>query len=259
MIAAIPEIDLGAWLGQYLWPLARIGAFLLSMPILGSRMVPLRIRMIYSLMLTWVALPFLQTVPRCNPLGLECWLIVVQQLLIGLAMGFCFQFLFQLFEISGQLIATQSGLGFSSMVNPDTGVSVATISQLYSMLINLLFLAMDGHLILIDYLIRSFQVLPIRDSYALGIHWPLLFQSGGWMLSSALLVAMPAIVALLVVNLALAVTTRAAPQLNIFSVGFPVSLLVGLLVLWLSLKPLPEQFRQLADQMFVMLQRIFTG
>ncbi len=256
MTTALPDLDLGAWLGQYLWPLARMGGFLMSMPVLGSRVVPIRVRMAFSIMLTVVAMPYVQDVPRCDPLGLLCWLVVVEQVLIGLAMGFCLQVLFQVFEISGQLVATQSGLGFSSMVDPSTGVSVASISQMYSMLVTLLFLALDGHLVLIEFAIRSFRVLPIQLGLNLPIRWHVLFQGGSWMFASALLVSLPALVALLVVNLALAVITRAAPQLNIFSIGFPITLLVGLLIIWLSLDQVPDQWHDLSIQAYDRLQQV---
>ncbi|NNM51563.1 MAG: flagellar biosynthetic protein FliR [Pseudomonadales bacterium] len=250
------ELDLGVWLGQYLWPLSRISAFVLAMPILGSRIVPMRIRLLFCLLLTAVAAPMLQNLPRCNPLSMECWVIVVQQTLIGLTLGFMMQILFQVANITGQLVATQSGLGFSSMMDPNTGVSVASISQFYTMLVTLLFLSMDGHLVLIDYLVRSFQVLPITRSWDIPFNQHVLLASGTWMFAASLLAALPAMAALLVVNLALGVMTRAAPQLNIFSVGFPITLMLGLLLIWLSLDSFAEQFRGLSDQAFAMLQEV---
>ncbi len=254
MSAGPPDVDVAAWVGQYLWPFSRISAFVLSAPVIGSRVMPARLRLLLCLLLTAIVATALPELPRCRPLELDCWLVVAEQTLIGLIMGWIMQLVFQALELSGQLMATQSGLGFSSLVDPNTGVSVASLSQLYVMLATLLFLGMNGHLLMIEYLFHSFEVLPVGLAPGLDMPWSELSRAGAWVFSAGLVAALPVVVTLLVVNIALGIITRASPQLNIFSIGFPITLLLGLLAVWLSLQGFVDQFNALNVQAFALLQ-----
>lgn len=253
---AMPTFDISLWVGQYLWPLSRISAFVMTMPVIGSRIVPVRLRLTLCLMMTLALVPQLHDLPRCEPLGLQCWVLVAEQVLIGIALGFLFQIFFQIANLTGQIVATQTGLGFSSMMDPHSGVSVASVSQFYTMIFTLLFLAMNGHLVLVQYLFQSFEVVPIGGGGFWSLDVDALLRSVSWMFSAALLASLPAVVALLVINLALGVMTRAAPQLNIFSVGFPLTLLLGLLALWISLSGVGAGFQTMLSQAFELSQRI---
>ncbi len=254
MSSGVPEVDIAAWVGQYLWPFSRISAFVFAAPVLGSQVVPARLRLLLCLLLTGIVASALPSLPRCSVLTLDAWLVVVEQTLIGLTMGWILQLVFQALELSGQVVATQSGLGFSSLIDPNSGVSVASLSQLYVMLATLIFLAMNGHLVMIDYLFRSFTVLPLGRSPGLDLPWADLLAAGGWVFSAGLIASLPAAVALLVVNVALGIITRASPQLNIFSIGFPITLMLGLLAVWLSLRGFTDLFSALSDEAFARLQ-----
>ena len=258
MPAGIPEVDIAAWVGQYLWPFSRISAFVFAAPVLGSQVVPARLRLLLCLLLTGIVASALSTLPRCSPLDLDTWLIVVEQTLIGLAMGWIMQLVFQALELAGQVVATQSGLGFSSLIDPNSGVSVASLSQLYVMLATLVFLSMNGHLVMIDYLFRSFAVLPVGRSPGLNLPWHDLLAAGGWIFSAGFIASLPAVVALLVINIALGIITRASPQLNIFSIGFSITLMLGLLAVWLSLRGFTALFSAMSDEVFARLQH-FLG
>lgn len=248
--------DIGVWVGQYMWPMARVSAFMMAIPIISSRLVPVRVRMLFSLVITIMVVPQLESVPAIDPLTLRAWLMVAEQILIGIALGFIFQIFFHVAVLGGQIMAMQTGLGFSSMMDPSSGFAVTSVSQFYMMLFTLLFLAMNGHLVLFDYLFRSFTVIPLGSGGGWNLDMEYLARLGGWMMAGGLLVSLPVVVALLVINLALGVMTRAAPQLNIFSIGFPITLLLGLVTIWLSLLGIEPVFHLLADEAFDHLQHV---
>ncbi|MDB6062947.1 MAG: flagellar biosynthetic protein FliR [Verrucomicrobiaceae bacterium] len=222
------------WLHLLLWPLMRISAFCMVAPIFSAAFVPPRVRLIFSILLTLIIAPTLQNLPHPDMLSLESVLMVAQQLLIGIGLALFLQMLMQAFVVSGQFIATQMGLGFSSLNDPMNGVSVTTVSQLYLMMATLLFLSLNGHLVMIDVLIESFRTLPVGMEIG-DNRLQTLFGWGSWMFAAALMMALPAVTALLIINCSLGVVTRAAPQLNIFAIGFPLMLLLGFLILWTSL------------------------
>jgi len=223
--------DIASWIGSLLWPFTRIAAMLAIAPIFGARMVPMRVRLVIALLLTWVVLPVIPTVPAVDPLSTPSVLITVQQLLIVLSIGFSLQLVFATLVIAGQTIAMGMGLGFAQMVDPQNGVSVPVIGQYFVVMATLLFLALNGHLALFRVLIDSFQSLPIgaealgREDFRAIAYW------GMRMFRDALMVALPAVGSILLVNIAFGVVSRSAPQLNIFGVGFPVTLTLGFVIL----------------------------
>jgi len=246
----ISSAEIAAWVGGFLWPLTRVSAMMMVAPVFGSRVVPRRIRLMIILALTWAILPFAPPMPIVEPLSPDGLMITVQQVLIGLSIGFILRLVFGALELGGQVIAMQIGLSFASMADPQNGSQSPLISQLYTMLGTLIFLALNGHLVLIQLLVDSFTALPVaptgidRDWLWVLINW------GSQMFVGAVLVALPAIVSLLVVNLAFGVMVRAAPQLNIFAVGFPITLVLGLLIILYSLPTLLYQLEHLFGEAF---------
>ena len=228
-------------------------------PIFGARMVPQRARLVIALLLTWIVLPLLPQVPALDPLSLSGALVTVQQLLIGLAIGFSMQLVFATLVIAGQTIAMGMGLGFAQMVDPQNGVNVPVIGQYYVVIATLLFLALNGHLALIRVLIDSFQTLPVgvdalsREDFRTIAYW------GARMFADAVMVALPAVASVLLVNLAFGVVSRAAPQLNIFGVGFPVSMTLGFVILVFAIANLLPQMQHLLDGAFTGLSQFGQG
>lgn len=254
------ELDsavIGGWLGSFLWPFFRIGAFLLAAPVVGTQLVPARVRILLASLLAAAIAPQLAINVQIDALSSAAFVLIAQQLLIGLAMGFVLQVLFQLFVVAGQIMAMQMGLGFASMVDPSNGVSVPVVSQFHLMLITLLFLAMNGHLVMIEVLVESFYMLPVGNGFMTNNALWELAGWASWMFASALLMALPAIASLLIINCSMGVVTRAAPQLNIFAVGFPSMLIIGLGILWVmagGYLHLFDQFtRQALDMMSVLI------
>ncbi|MDH3220871.1 MAG: flagellar biosynthetic protein FliR [Gammaproteobacteria bacterium] len=247
-----------AFVGSLVWPMMRIGAMLMAMPVIGTRLVPTRAKIIITLVLSAMVLPLLPELPRVEALSIEGFFISAQQILIGLSMGFTLQLVFGALMIAGESIAMTMGLGFASMVDPTNGVSVPVVSQLFIIVGTLLFLSLGGHLTLIQLVVSSFETLPIsatgvgRDGF-----WAL-FAWGSQMFIGALWVAIPALISMLVITLSMGVMTRAAPQLNIFSVGFPVTMFMGFVILILVMPGFLPRFNQMMLQAMQLSQSMVT-
>ncbi|MBT8138981.1 MAG: flagellar type III secretion system protein FliR [Gammaproteobacteria bacterium] len=242
------------WIGVYFLPFVRIGAFFATVPVAGNQLVPLRIRLLLALATTALLVPSLPGAAPAASLSAETFLSLAQQLTIGIALGFFVQMFFHIFVLAGQMIAMQMGLGFASMVDPTNGVSVAVVSQFYVIFVTLLFLAFNGHLVVFEVLAQSFVFIPIGGSGLSGEAMYGLAIAGSWMFASALLLALPAVTAILIVNFAFGVMTRAAPQLNIFSLGFPFTLIFGIFILWVALGGFMPQYQDLSAETFRMLR-----
>jgi len=250
--------EITSWLGSYLWPLFRIAAMIVAMPIFGSVMLPVRVRLMLALAITSVVAPVLPAVPAIDPLSLAAVLIILQQILIGVAMGFVLQLVFAAITTGGQVVAMQMGLGFASMVDPQNGMQMPVLSQIYLLLITLLFLSFNGHLIMIEVLAESFTTVPIGVDGLTRNGWRTLADWGVQMFAGALWLALPAVASLLVVNISFGVMARAAPQLNIFAVGFPVALMMGFVVILFTLPAVVPQFESLANDGFNLIVRLLS-
>ncbi|EAR60567.1 flagellar biosynthetic protein FliR [Neptuniibacter caesariensis] len=239
-------LQIEQWVAAFLWPLFRIGSFFMAVPLLGSQLVNARIRLMLALAVTAVIAPMLPEMPAFNGLSVESYLIIAQQVIVGAMLGFLFQVFYQVFVLGGQMIAMQMGLGFASMTDPANGISVVMLGQFYLTLIMMIFVALNGHLIMIEIVVRSFEVLPVslqaidRDSFMK------VALSGTWMFSAAMLMALPAVTALLVVNMAFGIMSRAAPQLNILAVGFPFTMVLGLFINWVNLGGFLDQYMRIS-------------
>jgi flagellar biosynthetic protein FliR len=225
------------------------------MPIIGTQLVPMRIRLYFALGICVVLVPNLPPMPQVDALSLPAFILIAQEVLVGVMLGFVLQLFFQAFVIAGQILATQMGLGFASMVDPSNGVSVAVIGQFFTMLVTLLFLAMNGHLVVFEVLAESFVTLPVGSGLLVDHYWELAGKLG-WVFGAGLILVLPAITALLVVNIAFGVMTRAAPQLNIFSIGFPLTLVLGLVIVWISMADILSQYQVFATEALQFLREM---
>ncbi|QKI89537.1 flagellar biosynthetic protein FliR [Thiomicrorhabdus xiamenensis] len=222
------------WVGLYFYPFVRIGAMLSLIPLYGNRAVTTRTKVILALFITIAAVPSIAVPPPVDPFTWKGVLFILQQVLIGLAMGVIFLVIFQAFVVAGHLIAMGMGLAFAQMTDPTSGVSTPVVSQYFVIIVTLLFLALNGHILVLHVVVDSFEYLPIGVEFLNQQSLRLIFEFGSYMFSAGVLIALPAITALLLVNVAFGVVTRAAPALNIFAVGFPVTLLAGLVMLTLT-------------------------
>ncbi len=226
--------DLAELVSAYLLPFFRIAAMLMIAPLFGARLVPARIRVLLALALAAVIAPLIPASPAFDTFSASAVLAIAQELIIGGTMGFMVQMVFDAIIIGSQTIAMGMGLGFAMLVDPQRGVNVPILSQFFVLMTTMMFLALGGHLILIQVLVQSFQTLPPgAASFGTDGIWSVV-SWGSQMFAGAVLVALPAVVALLVVNLAYGVISRAAPTLNLFAVGFPATVLLGFLILQFS-------------------------
>ncbi|MCG8413704.1 MAG: flagellar biosynthetic protein FliR [Pseudomonadales bacterium] len=250
----IAVTDILDMMQAFLWPFLRLSALLFAAPILGARTVPVRIRIVLGVVLTILVQPLLPAMPDIAPISAAGFITAVQQIAIGTVMGMTLQIMFSAFVMAGMITATTMGLSFASTVDPQNGIQVPMIGQLYLILGTLMFLGLDGHLLLIELLAASFTFLPIGAQ----LLSPDLFFSiglfGSQMFLAAVMIALPATMGVLLVNLGLGVVTRAAPQLNIFSVGFPVTILSGFILILLSMPLLSGVFADLSAQAFDLMQ-----
>lgn len=247
--------QIGAWVGSFMLPLFRIASLLMVMPIIGTKLVPGRVRLYLALAICAVLAPTLPPIAPFDAVSLRAILLIAQEILIGVMMGFTLQLFFHLFSVAGQIIAVQTGLGFAAMVDPGNGVSVPVLAQMLLMLVTLLFLAMNGHLVVFEVLAESFITLPVGTGLSTTHYWELAGKLG-WVFGAGLLLVLPAVTALLVVNLAFGLMTRAAPQLNIISIGFPLTMVLGLVIFWLGLGDFLAQYQDLASDGLQLLREL---
>ncbi len=231
----VSDAEIAGFIQQYFLPFSRIAMMFMVMPIIGSRVLSPRVRLALAVLLTAVVVPLLPAYDVPPALSLQSILLVMRELVLGALMGFTFQIVFQVFVLSGQFMAMKMGLGFAMMNDPTNGVQTTVISQFFLILTTVMFVSVNGHLYLISLLVESFQTLPIGTSTFSPDKFIALSQLGSWMFAAALVFALPIITSLLFVNIAFGVMSRAAPQLNIFAVGFPFTLLCGLGLIWLGL------------------------
>ncbi len=226
--------------GNYIWPFVRIGAFLMVMPVVGGTFVPARVRLLVAIALTVVIAPVIPTASTPEVLSAMGLVTMIQEIGIGVALGFLVQLVFDAIALGGQVIGMSMGLGFAVFVDKTRGVNIPVLGQLFLMLGMLVFLSMDGHLALIQLLAGSFEAWPLGSTPMTTDVISQMLEWTGWLFIFATKIALPAVTSILVVNLAFGAMSRAAPTLNLFAVGFPVAMLLGFAVIFLNMDALIE-------------------
>lgn len=252
----VTSAQLDAWLAMLAYPLARILGLVSTAPIFGNDGMPRRIRLMAGLAIAIGLAPTLPAVPSV-PLG--SWdglLIIGQQTLIGLAMGLTMRVVLAALELMGELVSLQMGLSFATFFDATAGGQTAVVSQFLTLMSSLIFLALNGHLLLVDALARSFEWLPIATTPVRREGWLLLARSGSVIFASGVLMALPVVTALLITNIALGILTKAAPQLNLFAIGFPITLTVGLGMLIMTLERIAPLLQRLYDLGFETMAQV---
>ena len=253
MIVSITELT--GLIGAYLWPLFRVAAMVTSAPVFGTRSVPVKVKIMLTLAITSVLVPMLP-VPEIDILNPLAFLIIAQQILIGITIGFAVQLVFSAVITGGQIVAMQMGLGFSLMVDPQNGAQSPVLSQFYIVMVTLIYLAVNGHLVLLEVLAESFKTMPISADGLVAKDFMQVVQWGSNVFAGGLAIALPAIASLLVVNIAFGVMTRSAPQLNIFAIGFPITMLLGFALVMLTLPNVAPKSISLFSDVYHLLQSI---
>ncbi|MFT0531443.1 flagellar biosynthetic protein FliR [Castellaniella hirudinis] len=254
----VPLEQLYAWITSLLWPMLRIGGLISLAPILGEANVPVRIKIGATVAITLVLAPVIGPQPAIAPASYAGLLIAVQQVLIGMALGFCMRLIFTATMMAGEFVGLPMGLAFASFFDPATGANTAVLSRLLNLVAMLMFLAVNGHLLMLDGLARSFTLMPIgADLHADG--WAALMDWSAQIWIIGLLLALPLLVVLQTINLSLGILNRTAQQLSVFAVGFPITLSTGLIMLAIVVPRSSEFLMQLFESGYQTMARIARG
>lgn len=241
----------------YFWAFLRIGALWMAMPVFGSGVLSTRLRLVLAGACTIVVTPLMPVLDLPLLWSAAWWLAILQELALGVLLGFSLALVFEMVRLAAEIIGLSMGLGFAQMTDPLNGLSAPVLGQYFSILVILLFLVGGGHLQIIQLLAWSLihqppgQLLLVQAQWIAPLGWAALMFVG------ALQIALPALVALLLVNLSFGVISRAAPALNLFAIGFPASLLLGLIMVMLTLPSLQLLFNDAISEAFVRLEQTY--
>src|SRR5450830_1214605 len=231
----VTSAQLYIWIASFIWPLTRILGLIAVAPPFGSASVPMLVKVLLGVMISLVIAPGVPIPAALDPMSMTGLMILAQQLVIGAAMGFAVRLVFAAIEMAGELTSNTMGLGFAVFFDPQSQGRTSAISQLFSLLGTLVFLSINGHLILVAVLADSFTTLPITAAPVTAEGFHFLALSSARIFSMGLQLALPMVVALLITNIALGILTRAAPQLNLFGIGFPITMVVGFVLIAICL------------------------
>ena len=243
----ISAADVSGLVSHLWWPSLRISGFVLVAPIASEMAIPSRVKIVLTLALAFLVAPFAAVPAELSIFSGAGLVAAVQELLIGVAIGMVMQLAFDGLTFAGQTISMSMGLGFSTLVDPQHGANVPVLGQIITIMGTLSYLVMNGHLVLLGALAASFQTLPIGMAHVDKDFLLTVATAGARIFETGLLVALPAMIALLIVNMALGVVARAAPQLNLFGIGFTVTLLCGFFVLLVGFDGIMVGIRGLID------------
>jgi flagellar biosynthetic protein FliR len=255
----INSLDINALIASFLWPFTRIMGLLAIAPLFGNRSIPARIKVALGLLLSAIVAPTVGALPQMDPMSMTGVLVLAQQFIIGIAMGFAMRIVFIAVELAGELCGMTMGLGFATFFDPQSAGRSSAISQYLSLITLMIYLAANLHLVVLSTLVDSFTTMPVT---AMPMGGDLFRQLAGWggrIFSAGVQLALPVVAGLLITNIALGILTRAAPQLNLFGVGFPVTLTVGFLMLALTLPYLAVPLERLFADGFAMMRQITAG
>lgn len=230
------------FMADMLLPFMRISGLFAALVGISAKTVPTPIRALLTLFLTLMIMPVVPPVDISELVSVGTFVLIIQQLIIGVAIGFVSAMVLETFVLAGQVVAMQTGLGFASIVDPVNGINVPAVGQFYLILATLLFWGLDGHLAMIRMVVMSFEAFPIGEAWFQPEQFREIAHWGAWMFISAVTLSLAPIVSLLIVNLAFGVMTKAAPQLNIFSIGFSIAQIMGLVIIWLTLDNFTHHF-----------------
>ncbi len=228
------ESIINQYMADFILPFSRVSALIMTMVGFSAKTIPGRVKLFLCLSITIAVMPAIPSATVPELLSLKTFILLGQQTIIGVMLGFVTIMVVNTFTLAGQIIAMQSGLGFASLVDPASGMNVPAIGQFFLILSSLLFWVMDGHLAYLQFVVVSFETLPIPTENLSSIKYQEIVKWGSWMFATSLSLALAPITAMLLINFSFGIMTRAAPQLNIFAIGFPITMMAGLLIMWLT-------------------------
>lgn len=258
----IPGVEVQSlynWILQFMLLSLRIGSFLLSSPIFGSRTVIVTVRIIVTFTLSLSLVDWVQVPPTAELSNAEFVKLVLQEILIGLCAGMMMSILFSAVALAGEKISSTSGLSFATQIDPNAGGTTPAVSQILSMFLTVIFLSLNGHLIAVLAILRSYQTFPLGENLNIAALLSVGHAAMSEMLEFAVKIMLPIVSIITLINIAIGIITRSAPTLNLFSFGFPITLLAVFLVMFLSVPYLGYSFADLSDHILSLLQRQLSG
>ena len=259
---ALPGLELNSLI-EYLFKFflcsIRLSAFFISSPFFGSRVIPLNVKIIFSLVISFFYFGYLSDIQISEQILDNLVIVVIAEALIGLSLGLTLTIWFAAASLAGEKIAATTGLGFSQMVDPDTGGQTPVISLMLDLFLITIFLSLNGHLIAIEFLFKSFEIFNINDGIppfglvGLGI------EAAGAMFYTGGLIMLPVVGALLLTNIAIGIITRAAPQLNMFSFAFPVTMILAFFIMYLASQSIGTAFAELTKSSLESIENILIN
>ena len=248
------EAQVLAWITPLVWPFLRALALFTAMPVLGTRTVPARVRIGLAALITLAAqpsMPVVEAVPLDSPLA---FVLVVQQLLIGLSLGFAVRVVFAALEFAGEIIGLQMGLNFAGFFDPISAGTATATSRFYGTTVAWLFIVINGHLLVVATLVQSFTTFPVGPEPFAFLKSAQPWRWGSEIFATGLWIALPLVALLLFVNLVLGAISRVAAQISIFSIGFPVTLGMGLVGIMLTLPAMEGPFTMALERLLAYFQ-----
>jgi flagellar biosynthetic protein FliR len=252
---AFNEAQLVAWLSPMIWPFLRVLAVFTSAPVFSSRAFPLRLRIGLSLFIAYAAQASLQNQAIISIASPEAVGAVVQQVGVGLAIGFTVRLVFAAVELAGEIVGFQMGLGFASFFDPSLNNQSSAVASFFGQMAAFLFIVMNGHLMVLMAVIKSFDAFAVDQNFLQALTQMKIYDLGADLFASALWIALPMIGMLMFVNLALGIVSRVAPQMNIYAIGFPITLTVGMIGIMVTLPLLDQPFLALMERIIDIFSR----
>ncbi len=242
------EAQLTTLIASVFWPMVRIGSLFAAMPVFGNKQLSVKVKALLSLVIALIIAPTLQTPPVVDVFSGEAVVIMLNQIVIGIVMGFSLHMVLGSLAIAGEIVGYSMKLGMAKMADPINGVQVPIVAMLYLTLAMLIILAMDIHLVLLQLLIDSFKAFPVAvDGVSVDTFWNLVAW-GTRMYEIGLVMALPILGALLLLDVAQGFMQRAAQQFQIFAVGFPITVLGGMILIWVTLPAVMDNFVLAMDE-----------
>ncbi len=247
-MVTLTEAQIVAWLSPLIWPFLRVLAVFTAAPIFSSRAFPVRARIALALLVAVAAQPSLSGQALVSINGPEATGAVLQQVGIGLAIGFTVRLVFAAAELAGEVVGFQMGLNFAAFFNPALGNQSSSVASFFGQMSAFLFIVMNGHLMILMAVIRSFEAFPVDQNFLQAMAGLKLHHLGADLFASGLWIALPMVAMLMFVNLAMGIVSRVAPQMNIYAIGFPLTLSVGLIGITVTLLMLDQPMMALMER-----------
>ncbi len=240
----ISDAELQALLTGFLWPFLRVAAMIQTAPFFGHPSIPRRVKISLAVLISIVIAPLIE-VPNIDPFSGAGLLALLQQFIVGAVIGYSLRIVFAAFELAGDLIGMQMGLGFASFIDPARNAPSPLLATFLIFTATVVFVASNGHLVLVQTLVESFVAIPVSAQPLAGLDWQKLAGLGVVLFAAGVQIALPVLAAVLALNIGMGFISRSAPQLSVFSVGFAFTLLGGMVMLFVAILAMAGPMEQI--------------